>query len=262
MDAPAIALHQVDKVYANGTVALQGIDLTVRQGEFVSLVGPSGCGKSTVLRLIAGLGATSHGTIDWGMAAGDRELAYVFQDAALMPWASVVDNVHLPLKLKGQSLRASRARIQEALNLVELQGFENSYPRQLSGGMKMRVSIARALVTHPNVLLMDEPFGALDEMTRSRLNTDLLELWERYHWTVVFVTHNIYEAVYLSNRVYVMAAQPGRIVAEVPIDEPHPRTEDFRTSPLFNQYCRDILHALTAGEASPSARHSPNLITP
>jgi NitT/TauT family transport system ATP-binding protein len=262
MDAPAIALHQVDKVYANGTVALQGIDLAVEQGEFVSLVGPSGCGKSTVLRLIAGLGATSHGTIDWGLTERDRELAYVFQDAALMPWASVVDNVHLPLRLKGQSLRASRSRIQEALNLVELQGFEQSYPRQLSGGMKMRVSIARALVTHPNVLLMDEPFGALDEMTRSRLNTDLLELWERYHWTVVFVTHNIYEAVYLSNRIYVMAAQPGRIIAEVPIEEPHPRTEDFRTSPRFNQYCRDILHALSDGEASPSVRHSPNLITP
>lgn len=266
MDPTAIALHQVDKRYANGTVALQGIDLTVQQGEFVSLVGPSGCGKSTILRLIAGLGEPSRGILEWGLSERDRELAYVFQDAALMPWATVVENVHLPLKLKGQSLRASRSRIQEVLNLVELQGFERSYPRQLSGGMKMRVSIARALVTHPNVLLMDEPFGALDEMTRSRLNTDLLELWERYYWTVVFVTHNIYEAVYLSNRVYVMAAQPGRIVAEVPIEEPHPRSEDFRTSPLFNQYCREILQALAVQEAAAppvsSATQSPNFIAP
>lgn len=265
MAPTAIALHQIDKIYNNGTVALQGIDLTVQRGEFVSLVGPSGCGKSTILRLIAGLGEASSGTLDWGMTAGDRELAYVFQDAALMPWASVVDNVHLPLKLKGYSLRSCRSRIQEVLNLVELQGFEHSYPRQLSGGMKMRVSIARALVTQPNILLMDEPFGALDEMTRSRLNTDLLELWERYHWTVIFVTHNIYEAVYLSKRVYVMDAQPGRIVAEIPIEESYPRTEEFRTSPVFNQYCRKILQSLSAGEAtSPTASpvNPPNLLTP
>ncbi|MBE7381110.1 MAG: ABC transporter ATP-binding protein [Leptolyngbya sp. SIO1E4] len=255
MTSTAIALHQVDKVYNNGTVALQGVDLTIRRGEFVSLVGPSGCGKSTILRLIAGLGAVSRGFLEWGEAAGvnpqqpasDHTLAFVFQDAALMPWATVVDNVYLPLKLKGQSLRSSRSRIQEALNLVDLQGLEGSYPRQLSGGMKMRVSIARALVTHPNLLLMDEPFGALDEMTRSRLNSDFLHLWERCHWTVVFVTHNIYEAVYLSNRVVVMAARPGRIVADVPIEAPYPRNDAFRTSSLFNQYCRDILHHLSMG---------------
>ena len=256
MTSVAIALNQVDKVYNNGTVALQGVDLTVRRGEFVSLVGPSGCGKSTVLRLIAGLGAASSGRLDWGLPEENRTLAFVFQDAALMPWATVVNNVHLPLKLKGQTLRSSRSRIQEALNLVNLQGFERSYPRQLSGGMKMRVSIARALVTNPNLLLMDEPFGALDEMTRSRLNSDLLHLWEHYHWTVVFVTHNIYEAVYLSNRVIVMAAHPGRVVADVPIEAPHPRNEAFRTSSLFNEYCRDILHYLSAGEASNSVTDS------
>ncbi|NER81872.1 MAG: ABC transporter ATP-binding protein [Leptolyngbya sp. SIO1D8] len=253
-----IALHQVDKVYNNGIVALKGVNLTIRQGEFVSLVGPSGCGKSTILRLIAGLGTVSQGSLELNgiersraqKSASDQEtLAFVFQDPALMPWATVVDNIHLPLKLKGHSLRASRSRIQEVLNLVELQGFENTYPRQLSGGMKMRVSIARALVTHPNLLLMDEPFGALDEMTRGRLNSDVLHLWEHYHWTVVFVTHNIYEAVYLSSRVVVMAAHPGRIVADVPIDAPYPRNEAFRTSPLFNQYCRDILHHLSGGEA-------------
>ena len=252
MTASAIALHQVDKVYSNGTVALQGVDLTIGQGDFVSLVGPSGCGKSTILRLIAGLGQVSRGSLEWGVSEAERRLAFVFQDAALMPWATIVGNVYLPLKLKGHSLRTSRWRIQEALNLVDLQGCEGSYPRQLSGGMKMRVSIARALVTHPNLLLMDEPFGALDEMTRSRLNSDLLHLWERYHWTVVFVTHNIYEAVYLSNRVVVMAARPGRIVAEVPIDVPYPRNEEFRTSLLFNQYCRDILHHLSVGETATS----------
>jgi NitT/TauT family transport system ATP-binding protein len=257
MPAPAIALHQVDKIYANGTAALQKISLTVTAGEFVSLVGPSGCGKSTVLKLIAGLGKPTQGHLEWGVPECDRELSFVFQDAALMPWADVVDNVHLPLQLKGQSLRRCRGRIQEALNLVDLQGFEHAYPRQLSGGMKMRASIARALVTNPNVLLMDEPFGALDEMTRSRLNADVLHLWERYHWTVVFVTHNIYEAVYLSNRVYVMAAKPGRIVAEVAISEPHPRTDDFRTSPQFNQYCREILHLLSTGDVSSLANHQP-----
>jgi NitT/TauT family transport system ATP-binding protein len=261
MSPIAITLHHVDKAYRNGTVALRDVNLTIQRGEFVSLVGPSGCGKSTILQLIAGLGETTGGELEWRLpeASGpDRpiatphDLAFVFQDAALMPWAHVVDNVHLPLKLKGHSLRASRSRIQDALNRVDLQGFEYHYPRQLSGGMKMRVSIARALVTQPQVLLMDEPFGALDEMTRSRLNTDLLHLWEQYHWTVVFVTHNIYEAVYLSNRVVVMAAQPGRIVADIPIAAPHPRDESFRTSPLFNQYCREILHHLAAGAAPPT----------
>jgi NitT/TauT family transport system ATP-binding protein len=260
---PAIALQQVSKVYGNGTVALQNLNLAIEPKDFVSLVGPSGCGKSTVLRLMAELGEPSQGRVQWGLPAGDRELAFVFQDAALMPWATVVDNVHLPLKLKGQSLRSCRSRVQESLNRVDLQGVERSYPRQLSGGMKMRVSIARALVTQPNLLLMDEPFGALDEMTRSRLNSDVLRLWERYQWTVVFVTHNIYEAVYLSNRVVVMAARPGRIVADISIDEPHPRTEAFRTSVRFNQYCREILDHLRAAESGiPTGASSGTAIAP
>lgn len=242
---PAIAISHVNKVYANGTVALQDMNLTIGEAEFISLVGPSGCGKSTALRLIAGLGKMSSGTIVLGEGYEKPELAFVFQEAALMPWATVVDNVRLPLKLAGVSPRESRQAVQEALNLVGLQGFERNYPRELSGGMKMRVSIARALVTKPNIMLMDEPFGALDEMTRSKLNSDLLNLWQQKRWTVVFVTHNIYEAVYLSNRVIVMAPRPGRVVADVAIEAPYPRTQEFRTSRLCNDYCREVSTQLT-----------------
>lgn len=236
----AITLSQVSKVYANGTVALQDLNLEIRESEFVSLVGASGCGKSTVLRLIAGLGKITSGNIDWGITQQLRKLAFVFQDAALMPWANIEENVRLPLKLAGISQKDSQKLVQQTLALVRLAGFENSYPRELSGGMKMRASIARALVTQPNILLMDEPFGALDEITRSRLNSDLLDLWREHRWTVVFVTHNIYEAVYLSNRVLVMGTSPGRIVADVEIAAPYPRTEDFRTSTLYNKYCREV----------------------
>lgn len=245
---PLLTLRAIDKVYQNGTVALQGVNLTVQPGEFISLVGPSGCGKSTILRLVAGLGSATGGSIDWKYPPEQRRLAFVFQAPALMPWANVVDNIYLPLKLQGQSLRSVRACIQNAINTVDLTGWEQNYPRQLSGGMKMRVSIARALVTQPNVLLMDEPFGALDEMTRSRLNSDLLHLWEEKHWTVLFVTHNIYEAVYLSTRVVVMAACPGRVVADIPIEAAYPRTDSFRTSAQFNHYCREIMAALSAAE--------------
>jgi len=241
----AIAINHVNKVYSNGTVALQDMNLTIGDGEFISLVGPSGCGKSTALRLIAGLGKMNSGNIELGDGHQKPELAFVFQEAALMPWANVVENVRLPLKLAGVPKLESRATVQEALNLVGLAGFEGSYPRELSGGMKMRVSIARALVTKPNIMLMDEPFGALDEMTRSKLNSDLLNLWQQKHWTIVFVTHNIYEAVYLSNRVIVMAPRPGRVVADVTIEAPYPRTEEFRTSRLCNEYCREVSARLT-----------------
>lgn len=245
MTHPAITLSDITKVYSNGMVALQHLNLTIGEGQFISLVGPSGCGKSTVLRMIAGLGKMSSGKIEWSGSHSQRQLAFVFQEAALMPWATVQDNVRLPLKLAGVSYSASRAAVAEALELVDLSGFEKCYPRELSGGMKMRVSIARALVTKPEVLLMDEPFGALDEMTRSRLNSDLLNLWSQKQWTVIFVTHNIYEAVYLSNRVIVMAARPGRVVADVPIAAPYPRTEEFRLSPLYGEYCRQISSALS-----------------
>lgn len=255
MSAPAIQLHQVNKVYDNGTIALQGFNLAIAQSEFVSLVGPSGCGKSTILRVMAGLSRQTSGRIEWGTDPSKQKMAFVFQEAALMPWATVFENVYLPLKLMGRSRRQARADVHEALQMVHLAGVEQAYPRQLSGGMKMRVSIARALVTKPQILLMDEPFGALDEISRSRLNAELLRLWGQKQWTVVFVTHNIYEAVYLSNRVVVMASCPGRVVAEVAIDAPYPRTEEFRLSPLFNQYCREVsecLYGATPLDSSPA----------
>ncbi len=247
MSHPAITLSHIRKAYANGTVALEDMNLSIQESQFVTLVGPSGCGKSTVLRLIAGLGKMNSGSIEWGEGLTKRKLAYVFQDAALMPWATVLENVMLPLKLAKVPTKEALPAVREALHLVGLDAFTRCYPRELSGGMKMRVSIARALVTEPEILLMDEPFGALDEITRSRLNQDLLNLWREKRWTVIFVTHNIYEAVYLSNRTIVMAARPGRVVADITIDAPYPRTEEFRTSPLYNEYCREV--ALELGAA-------------
>ena len=241
---PLIRIGGVSKIYHNGTVALRDVDLAVAHGEFVSLLGPSGCGKSTLLRLIAGLGAVSDGTIDWPLSRYDvrgepiRDLGFVFQDPTLMPWATVADNVYLPLKLAGIGRRAAAARIAEALAMVKLERFAGAYPRELSGGMKMRVSIARALVVKPRVLLMDEPFAALDEITRFRLNNDLVRLWQEQGWTVVFVTHSVFESVYLSNRIIVMSTRPGRIVGEVAIDAPYPRGDAFRTSRTYNEFCR------------------------
>ena len=247
---PLVSLRRVGKAFPNGTLALRDLDLDVRPGEFLSLLGPSGCGKSTALRLIAGLIRPTRGSILWsgpsGREDGAHDIGFVFQEPTLMPWASVFANVYLPLRLKGLAKREARPRIEEALALVGLAGFAESYPRELSGGMKMRVSIARALVTRPRILLMDEPFAALDEITRFRLNDDLLRLWAELRWTVVFVTHSVFESVYLSSRILVMAARPGRIVAEVPIEAPYPRHEDFRTAPLYNDYCRRTSYALHA----------------
>jgi NitT/TauT family transport system ATP-binding protein len=242
---PLVRLEQVDKVFSTGTVALRGLDLAIGAHEFVSLLGPSGCGKSTALRLIAGLGGVSAGRIVWqGGASGRhgsrREIGFVFQEPTLMPWATVWSNVYLPLRLERVIRRHAATRVDAALAMVGLTGFEGAYPRELSGGMRMRVSIARALVTEPRVLLMDEPFAALDEITRFRLNDDLLRLWQAQSWTVVFVTHSVYESVYLSSRIAVMAARPGRIVGEVAIDAPYPRSEAFRTSEPYNAYCRAV----------------------
>src|SRR5271170_7866851 len=212
---PLIRIEGVNKTYQNGTVALDDVNLNVRSGEFVSLLGPSGCGKSTLLRMIAGLGAPSSGTIDWPQARYDvsgepeRSLGFVFQEPTLMPWATVFENVYLPLKLAGINRRDAEPRIAEVISMVGLQKFAKHYPRELSGGMKMRVSIARAIAVKPRVLLMDEPFAALDEITRFRLNNDLLRLWQDQRWTVIFVTHSVFESVYLSNRIVVLSARPG-----------------------------------------------------
>nr|WP_242390325.1 ABC transporter ATP-binding protein [Polymorphum gilvum] len=249
---PLVRLEGVSKIFSNGTVALQDMTLDVRQGEFISLLGPSGCGKSTVLRIIAGLGDPSAGSIDWPTSGHDAsgkahpEISFVFQEPTLMPWATVFGNVWLPLRLKGVSKAAARDEVLAALQMVGLDKFADAYPRELSGGMKMRVSIARALVTRPKLLLMDEPFAALDEITRFKLNNDLLHLWEKFGWTVIFVTHSVFESVYLSNRIVVMAARPGRVVNDMAVDAPYPREEEFRTSSVYNDFCREASAALHA----------------
>jgi NitT/TauT family transport system ATP-binding protein len=229
------------------------MSLDVAEGQFMSLLGPSGCGKSTVLRIIAGLGDATSGTVEWPSLEARPEIGFVFQEPTLMPWATVFANVYLPLRLQHVSKSEARDRVMEALGMVGLEKFADSYPRELSGGMKMRVSIARALITRPKLLLMDEPFAALDEITRFKLNNDLLRLWETFGWTVIFVTHSVFESVYLSERIVVMAARPGRVVEDIAIDAPYPRGDDFRTSPIYNQYCRQTSEALQAAMAAAPA---------
>lgn len=243
---PLVSLSHIGKTFSNGTIALQDMSLDIGQGEFVSLLGPSGCGKSTVLRIIAGLGHATTGRIDWsdGASDSDHHISFVFQEPTLMPWATVFGNVWLPLRLKGMSRSSAHQRVIEALEMVGLEAFADAYPRELSGGMKMRVSIARALVTQPRLLLMDEPFAALDEITRFKLNNDLLNLWERFGFTVIFVTHSVFESVYLSNRIVVMAARPGRVVEDILVDAPYPRGDEFRTSQVYNAHCRTASEAL------------------
>jgi NitT/TauT family transport system ATP-binding protein len=247
--APLVSLNGVDKVFANGVTALKGVDLEIREGEFVSLLGPSGCGKSTVLRLLSGLCNPTRGKIAWQGEA--PQIGFVFQEPTLTPWSTVFGNVWLPLRLKGVSKAAAKPRVEEALERVGLTGFADSYPRELSGGMKMRVSIARALVTRPSVLLMDEPFAALDEITRTKLNDDLVALKCGLGATVVFVTHSVYESVYLSTRIVVMAARPGRAVAEITVEAPLPRNEEFRLSPAYAEKCRETSLALCAAMDMP-----------
>jgi NitT/TauT family transport system ATP-binding protein len=231
--AAAVDIRGACKTYPNGTRALEPIDLTVREGEFVTIVGPSGCGKSTLLRLIAGLSPPSGGGIVMSEGFASPRLAYVFQSPTLMPWASVQSNVRLPLDLAGITRADADETTRHAIERVGLQEFARSYPRELSGGMQMRVSIARALVTGPRLLLMDEPFGALDEINRNRLDREFSELSARENLTVLFVTHSIYEAVFLSSRVLVMSSRPGRIHGEIDIDIPRPRTDSFRRTPEF-----------------------------
>ncbi len=253
-----VSLRRVTKQFSNGTLAVRDVDLDLASGEFVSLLGPSGCGKSTLLRMIAGLGDVSAGSIDWpasaaNTATGDdasgntgtgnggksaHQLGFVFQEPTLMPWSTAIANVMIPLKIKGVARAEAEERSATMLAAVGLGGFEKAYPRELSGGMKMRVSIARALVTRPRILLMDEPFAALDEITRHKLNDDLLRLWSDQRFTAIFVTHSVFESVYLSQRIVVMAARPGRVIADLAVDAPYPRDELFRTSADYARLCR------------------------
>ena len=247
MSGLAVSLRGVTKVYDNGVLALGPLDFEVSKGEFVSLLGPSGCGKSTALRLIAGLNAPTSGTLSVSQPQREvrgHSIGFVFQEPTLMPWNSVRENVGLPLKLAHATPAEAAARVHEALTQVGLVEFADAFPRELSGGMKMRVSLARALVTDPDILLMDEPFAALDEITRFRLNNDLLTLWRNLRKTVIFVTHSVFESVYLSERVIVMTSRPGRIGNEFRIEAPEPRGEDFRTSAAYAGYCRQVSNAL------------------
>jgi NitT/TauT family transport system ATP-binding protein len=235
-----VSLRNVGKTFESGTTALNGFNLVVSDGEFVSLLGPSGCGKSTALRIIAGLSAPSAGKVEW--PAG--KIGFVFQEPTLMPWADVAANVQLPLKLAHADETQSRTAVRQALERVGLAEFADAFPRELSGGMKMRTSIARALVTEPQLLLMDEPFAALDEITRFKLNNDLLTLWRELRRTVIFVTHSVFESVYLSQRIVVMTPRPGRVAAEIKIDAPYPRDERFRTSADYAGHCRQVAESL------------------
>ena len=256
--SPLVALRGVGKTFPNGTHALAGLDLEVRAGEFLTLLGPSGCGKSTALRIIAGLSEPTQGIVEWPdaapPAASESRIGFVFQDPTLMPWATVFDNALLPLTLRGAIAGNAPARVKTALDRLGLQGFGRAFPRELSGGMRMRVSIARALVTEPQLLLMDEPFAALDEITRFTLNDDLLLMWRTLRTTVIFVTHSVFESVYLSSRIVVMGARPGHVFTELAIDAPYPRDQNFRTSAEYAALCRRASEALAAAMASGRGR--------
>jgi NitT/TauT family transport system ATP-binding protein len=245
-----ISVRQAGKTYSTGVVALDNISFDVQPGQFVSLVGPSGCGKSTLLRIIAGLGPITDGSVlVEGLPPKENrkqraETAFVFQDATLMPWRDVIGNVELPLELRGVTSSERRKTALEALETVRLTDFVTAYPRELSGGMRMRVSLARALAAGPRLLLMDEPFGALDEITRQRLNGELLTLCALANWTVVFVTHNVFEAVFLSSRILVMSRQPGRIVADIDVGLPYPRAASVRTEPEYTRVVAQVISCL------------------
>ena len=248
--AGLVIAREIDKRFSSGIEALRGVDLSIERGQFVSIVGPSGCGKSTFLRLVAGLDEPTAGTLTVdGRTPKDArreqlDLAFIFQDATLLPWRSVARNVGLPLELREQT---DADRVRQVIDMVGLADFADAYPAQLSGGMRMRASIARALATNPELLLLDEPFGALDEITRQRLNEELLRLWQEDRWTGLFITHNVYEAVFLSQRVLVMSARPGQLIADIAIPFDLPRDPDLRSTPEFVQLAETISHQL--GEA-------------
>jgi NitT/TauT family transport system ATP-binding protein len=250
MTEPLVSLEATEKTFASGTRALDRVDLAVNPGEFLTLLGPSGCGKSTLLRIIAGLTPPSAGAVRRAGLDGRTDIAFVFQDPTLMPWATVLANAALPLTLSHVDARQRDTRAREAVARVGLAGFERAHPRELSGGMRMRASIARALVARPKLLLMDEPFAALDEITRFRLNEDLLALWAEQGLTTVFVTHSVFEAAFLSTRVAVMSARPGRIMAELKVPYGYPRSASLRTAPDYAGFCRRLSEALTGALAA------------
>ena len=239
-DTTLLDFENVEMTFPDGTVALRGVDLTVNRGEFVSVVGPSGCGKSTLLRIASGLETASDGT---AKLTTDR-IGYVFQDATLLPWRDVLSNVELLAELQWQTIAERRKKALDAIQLVGLGGFEKHLPKQLSGGMKMRTSLARALTLDPELFLFDEPFGALDEITRERLNDELLRLFVEKQFAGLFITHSIYEAVFLSTRVLVMSARPGRIVGDFPVPFPFPRSHDLRFEPAFAELTGQVSHVL------------------
>lgn len=241
----AIQITGAAKTYPSGTQALLPINLEIKGGEFVTLLGPSGCGKSTLLKMIAGLIQPSFGKIDKPILQNsDTRMSFVFQSPTLMPWANVQTNVQLPLDISRIPKEESKNRVTKVLKTVGLEDFASEIPKNLSGGMQMRVSIARALVTKPALLLMDEPFGALDEITRHKLDSELLQLWSENALTILFVTHSIHEAVFLSSRVIMMAARPGRIIEEIKINEPYPRNPEFMMSSSFMNYALSIQKSL------------------
>lgn len=242
MTRPLIRMDRVRKEFGKTVLAVEDMTLTINEGDFISLLGPSGCGKSTALRMIAGLLPITAGTVTITPPEqkGEQDLGFVFQEPTLMPWATVYNNVWLPLRLAGIKKSEAAERVRAALVEVGLSKFEKSYPRALSGGMKMRVSIARAMVTRPRILLMDEPFAALDEMTRMKLNNDVMRLAAEHRLTVVFVTHSVFESVYLSNRIVVMAARPGRVAADLEVAAPWPRDDSFRRSTTYVEECRRV----------------------
>ena len=252
---PVVSLRNVHKQFGRGgVVALEGIDLEVEAGEFISLIGPSGCGKSTLLRVVGDLTDPSGGEVVVNgkparKARIDRDYGIVFQDAVLYDWRTVAKNIALPLEMLGWDRKRRAQRVEEMLELVELSGFESHHPWQLSGGMQQRVAIARALSFDPALLLMDEPFGALDEMTRERLNMELLRIWEQAESTILFVTHSIAEAVFLSTRIVVMSPRPGRIFDIVAVDLPRPRSVETREEPRFFELVTQVRELLRAGGA-------------
>ncbi|MDI9367485.1 MAG: ABC transporter ATP-binding protein [Thermotogaceae bacterium] len=253
MSEQVVIVSNVGRVFSSGTkkdrkefVALDDVSFTVNRGEFVSLLGPSGCGKSTLLKIVSGLLKASSGTVEITEKENRKTppFGFVFQDSVLLPWRTAIENALFPFEIMGNKEKADESNVRNLFELAKLVGFENSYPRQLSGGMRQRVAIVRALSYNPPILLMDEPFGALDAITRDNLNNVLLEIWESTRKTVIFVTHSISEAVYLSDRIIVMGTKPGRVVADMKVELPRPRNEDSKLTPEFYSYVKELREML------------------